>query len=240
MDAAESCAKEYLERQGLGPVQFEPDGNCPPDFLLSDGTAVEVRRLNQHFDHVGESRALEADDFPLLNGMRSLLAEWPAKGCSWWIDYHFHRPVPMWRELRPIVRRILATVDGAGEAPSERIAVAKNFSMKFINATAPLQSRFVLAGYADFDRGGWLMYELERNIRRCVEEKTRKIAPFRDRYQRWWLVLLDQIGYAGTAIEADLFTEKVLVEMTVWERVILLDPANPGRAQVIPQPNTRY
>jgi hypothetical protein len=199
MDAAEFHAKKYLERQGLGPVQFEPDGNRPPDFLLSDRTAVEVRRLNQHFDQGEESRALETDDFPLLNGMRTLLAEWPAKGRSWWIDYHFHRPVPMWRELRPLVREILTRVDRADEAPSDRILVAKNFSMSFINSTVPLQSRFVLGGYTDYDRGGWLMHELQRNIRRCVEEKTRKIAPYRERYQRWWLVLLDQIGYAGHA-----------------------------------------
>ena len=49
MDESERIASEYLATLGFNDIQYEPDGNVPPDFVLNKTIAVEVRRLNQNF-----------------------------------------------------------------------------------------------------------------------------------------------------------------------------------------------
>jgi hypothetical protein len=51
MNASERLALAYLHGLDLGPVEFEPDGNIPPDFVVGGRIAVEVRRLNQQHVH---------------------------------------------------------------------------------------------------------------------------------------------------------------------------------------------
>ena len=46
MNAAELIAEKYLQHIGHELVEFEPDGNVTPDFLVNKRVAVEVRRLN--------------------------------------------------------------------------------------------------------------------------------------------------------------------------------------------------
>lgn len=42
MDRTELLAKAFLELLGHTDLTYEPDGKVPPDFLLKDGTAIEV------------------------------------------------------------------------------------------------------------------------------------------------------------------------------------------------------
>jgi len=46
----ERIAFEHLRQRGVDAqdIEFEPDGNVTPDFLVRGEVAVEVRRLNQH------------------------------------------------------------------------------------------------------------------------------------------------------------------------------------------------
>ena len=48
MKREEKIANDYFISVGFNKILYEPDGNIPPDFLLNDSIAVEVRRLNQH------------------------------------------------------------------------------------------------------------------------------------------------------------------------------------------------
>lgn len=45
----------------------------------------------------------------------------------------------------------------------------------------------------DHDSGGWVIGELERNLRISIKEKAHKIKPYRSKYKKWWLVLVDHI-----------------------------------------------
>ena len=51
IDHAETWAKDYLVYRGFKAedVVFEPNGNVPPDSVLKSRIAVEVQRLNQHW-----------------------------------------------------------------------------------------------------------------------------------------------------------------------------------------------
>jgi hypothetical protein len=75
-----------------------------------------------------------------------------------------------------------------------------------------------LGGYVDRNAGGWLIPELEKNIRICVKKKTEKIANIRAKYPEWWLILVDHIGF-GQMESMDVRHD--------WDRVILINPLKP-------------
>ena len=73
MNNDEQIAERYLKSLDKGEVVFEPDGRVPPDFLVDRRIAVEVRRLNQHYDAGGKFRGVEQDSIPLQQSLENLL-----------------------------------------------------------------------------------------------------------------------------------------------------------------------
>ena len=194
MDGTEARVLTFLRSRGFTDICYEPDGNIPPDFV-SDGIAVEARRLNQH-DNRG--RGLEESTAPLVMRFRNLLKSLgPASGgASWFVTFRYRRPVRAWGALAPKIGAALSSFDGDSNEGVIRIEIDDWFSMGLARASEPLGSRFVLGGYTDHDAGGWIVSEMIRNLGIVIPEKSKKVEPFRSRYREWWLVLLDQIGYA--------------------------------------------
>lgn len=229
MDPTESIALDFLRHSGYRDIVYEPDGNVPPDFLIDNEIAVEVRRLNQHANVSGVMHGLEVTEIPLLDGMRSLLDDMgaPIAGCSWWVSFVFKRPVKKWSALRPAVREWLRSVrDGDPGAPLE-LAIA-NFAARVRPRQDESEKAFALASMGDHDSSGWLLHKLRRNVGICIDEKTRKTAERRHRYGAWWLILVDHIGYRLTPLERELMNRQPPLEHT-WQRVILIDPLDPRR-----------
>ena len=65
MKPEESAAQKYLKSLDLGKVNFEPDGNIPPDFTINNHIGIEVRQLNQHFFNGDKPEGLEQLNFPI-------------------------------------------------------------------------------------------------------------------------------------------------------------------------------
>jgi hypothetical protein len=90
---------------------------------------------------------------------------------------------------------------------------------------------FVLGGSGDHDSGGFALSELVRNLSICVSEKSRRIARHKSRYDEWWLVASDHIGY--DAIEADdieaLRAHRASWDDFSWHRIVLVSPVDPLR-----------
>jgi hypothetical protein len=86
----------------------------------------------------------------------------------------------------------------------------------------------VMAGCSDEESGGWLLSEMETNIRYCVSEKARKIAKVRPKYSTWWLALVDHIGYALDDFDREMFREQVSIQHS-WDKIILIDPRDHTR-----------
>ena len=78
-----------------------------------------------------------------------------------------------------------------------------------------------------------MLEETQKNLRLCIEEKTRKIAPYRHKYPEWWLVLVDRIGYGVEACDEQLFREHLKFEHS-WDKIVLLSPDNPRWAFELP------
>lgn len=55
----------------------------------------------------------------------------------------------------------------------------------------------------------------------CIREKEGKVEPYRERYARWWLVLIDTIfGMKPRELQE---LKPMVPNSTVFERVIVLD-----------------
>jgi hypothetical protein len=230
MDTSEESVSAYLAHRGYGAVVYEPDGKVPPDFLVDGRIAVEVRRLNQNEDTPNGPRGLEEVAKPLHAAVAKVVVSLgpPTVGVSWFVRYTFSRPLPPWKQLGRMLADALRRFQ---EEPSDEptaVRIAKGFTLRFIRAGKTHPTFFVLGGSADHDGGGFIVAEMERNLRICIDEKARKISRFLDRYPEWWLALEDRIGY-GVLDESDRQDLRQLISVAdPWSKIVLVNPLNPA------------
>ncbi len=229
MDSAETLAKQYLEHLALGKVVYEPDGKIPPDFVIDGRIAVEVRRLNQNFEADGTFRGLESDAAAIYRFVDKTLKKLgPARSkTGWWVSYRFRRPLDLAAVKREFPKA-MKTLSNLPIAKEIETTVTDNFTIHLRPTGIELTHHFSIASYTDYDAGGWIAAEVIRNLNLCISEKELKIAPYRDRYVEWWLVLLDLIGTSLN--EEDRAPIAQHVSRGSWDRIILLDPRDPVRA----------
>src|ERR1035437_7854489 len=191
MDTTETLAAAYLKSCGFTKIQYEPDGNVPPDFLCDGRVAVEVRRLNQNHDGGTGTKGLEETAIPLWMRVRELLQQLgaPTYGQSWFCFYRFSRPIPKWKTLRSQIEQELKPFMAISDPQSFDKALGSGFELKVFPASEIYPTFFVPAGHSDGESGGFLIGEIETNLKLCIAEKTAKIAKVRTKYPEWWLVL---------------------------------------------------
>jgi hypothetical protein len=74
--------------------------------------------------------------------------------------------------------------------------------------------------------------DLVANIQLCSDEKKSKVAPYRARYNVWWLLLVDFIGYGIDAFDrANLKTQTQITHG--WDKLIVVCPVDPSNAYEI-------
>jgi hypothetical protein len=229
MDESERIAKAYLDTLGLGPVQYEPDGNVPPDFLVGGRIAVEVRRFNQNHRSAGRHEGLEEIDIRLSWSMRKLLASFgpPPAGKSCYVCYDFSRPLD-WRRTGPRVRRALERVLDAMPSEWTRIPIDTSLTLDVFPASAPTAYAFILGGSSDDQASGYVEAKLIENLRICIDDKTAKVSRFVDRYPEWWLVLVDHTLLRPDADDI-VYARGHIAIPDLWQRVVLVDRAEPSK-----------
>jgi hypothetical protein len=238
MDRSESLVRDHLQYRGFGQIVYQPDGNIPPDFLVDGRIAVEVRRLNENeVTESGELRGLEtiriSTERKLYKLLRSLGPS--TSGSSWFVGLNLKRPVPRWKHIEPELREQLERFrDNQSCQKLCAINVAEGLEIKiFHKASRPHRTCFVYGASSDSDTGGFVLNNTERNLRLCVEEKMRKIAPVRHKYPEWWLVFVDHIGFGVDDRDQELFRKYLGIEHDL-NRVILLSPHDARRAFDLP------
>ncbi len=229
MDESERTAKAFLDTLELGSVQYEPDGNVPPDFLVGERLAVEVRRLNQNHVSEGRHEGLEQLDIRLSWSMRKLLASFgpPPAGKSCYVCYDFSRPFD-WRRTGPRVRRALEQVLDAMPSEWTRIPIDTSLTLDVFPALAPAADAFVLGGSSDDQASGFVEAKLIDNLAICIKEKTAKVARFVDRYPEWWLVLVDHTLLRPDADDIAYARGHIAIP-DLWQRVVLVDREDPSK-----------
>lgn len=221
MDESEQVVERYLGGLGFATIIFEPDGNVPPDFLVDEQIAVEVRRLNQNELSDSGFRGLEETDIPLRMKIQRLLASLGPTdtGVSWFVTYTVKRPFPHWDQLLSALRkRLEAFRVNPGNERRASFTIGDRFKVELLQAGDVHPQLFIFGGYSDLDSGGWLFEETQKNVRLCVAKKTMTIAPVRHRYPEWWLVLVDGSVMASTPGTAS-FLRNALQLSTIGTRL---------------------
>ncbi|MXP64097.1 hypothetical protein E0493_12155 [Roseomonas sp. M0104] len=229
MKPDEKLAFRYLTSLSSD-VLYEPDGNVPPDFLLDGHVAVEVTRLSQRYRQGDRDRSLEETAIPLGDRMYRLLTSLgPSSGQSWFVSWHFSRPIPDWKNLRPTLGGILQNFMQDDQRRAFSLRTIENFELDVFPASGKHADFFVPAGYDDSQSGGVVVAEIIRNLELRLLEKANKIAAFRSRYPAWWLILPDYIG-TGLREDDQQTVREIFSVREPFNRVILLDPTDPLRA----------
>lgn len=232
MDASEKISHDYFVHRGFKSIVYEPDGNIPPDLLLDESIAVEVRRPNQNYFDAAGAQGLEQVAIPLWNKVKALLTSMgpPSSGESWFVHFRYGRPVEAWKTLEPKLCAGLSSFMGSSRKGRVIVASGQGFELEvFCRTSNPHASMFVMSGCSDEQSGGWLLSKMETNIRYCASEKARKIARVRPKYSTWWLALVDHIGYGLDDFDREMFREQVSIQHS-WDKIILIDPRDHARA----------
>ncbi|PCJ30168.1 MAG: hypothetical protein COA90_10080 [Gammaproteobacteria bacterium] len=226
MDFAEKHVLKHLHSCKFSSIEYEPNGNVPPDFLVNGKIAIEVRRLNQnHFTRDGV-KGLEETAIPLWQKVKRLVENFsqPLNGESWFVYFSFSRPVSNWKNLKPLLQKALKQFsETENKKPTVLISKGGLELEVFAKASKSHSTMLLMGAYSDEQSGGLLIAEMEKNITHCIEEKTSKISAFKSNYDEWWLVLVDHIGHGLDAFDRKQFHEHVSIDHS-WDRVIIIDP----------------
>lgn len=229
MKQDEEWVRKYLVGIGYPPdeIQFEPDGNTPPDFLVSGRIAIEVRRLDQHVEVSGQIEPIGNTAHPFENRLERLFKSigGPTSGVSWVVLVDFKRPLPRVKEWEAFLRQRLELIHAGNSDREERtvIQIGDNLRLELLRMP-PDEDAFFLGSISDDDEGGYVEV-LEKSLLVCVREKEQKVAKVRTKYPEWWLILVDHI-WAGKP-------EDVALAHT-FDKVIVIHPDVPDQAYEIP------
>lgn len=227
MDATEQIAYFHLVSLGYDRIAYEPDGNVPPDFVINNKIAVEVRRLNQNERDREYPRGLEEVELPLLGKLQNLLASFgEASTVAWWVFFRFKRPVPSWKKIEVDIRDFFRSLADRPPARKASTWIGYNFQVEIWPKAIPTDSTFELGGFDDLDQGGFVIPKVEHNLRFCIAEKTTKVEAHRQKYPEWWLILIDHVAYGMSEFDRNIFREAVKINHN-WDRITLVSPLDP-------------
>jgi len=224
MKREEKAAYNYLISQGFTKIQYEPNGNIPPDFLLNDSIAVEIRRLNKHYRIKKTDKPLEELKFKLIPRIRNLLKTYKTPGLdiSAFLIITYGRPLKVDSTLFLDIRKVL---DDHLKfiAEQRQYDIRENLRIIISPSNKKFSSNYVLGIIRDNNSAGFVVGDIYKNLNLIVDEKSFKIAPYLEKYNEWWLVLIDQISYGLN--EMDIKELRSLpIKYNSFKRIIILPP----------------
>jgi hypothetical protein len=227
MDSSEAIAEKFLRSIGHTNLRYEPDGNIPPDFSINETIGVEVRRLNQADWSNVKPVGLEQAFYPLAARFENLLNEFgEPNDRSYWVSYTFFRPLSPWQEIYPILKERLLEISQSRSEASVSFHATRSLKVR-VNQTTNLQSHlFNLAGLSDASAGGFVVSEMIKHIENYVADKSTKIMPYKTRYNIWWLVLVDYIGY-GLSPDDQADLRQHLNVQSDFQKIYIVRPIPP-------------
>ncbi|WP_420315976.1 hypothetical protein [Ekhidna sp.] len=215
---------ECLHHQGFEKIQFEPDGNVPPDLLINDQIAIEVRRLNQNQITENGHRGLEQEDYRIKTIINTALIDASDTNfeSSALVSYSFKRPIPETKVLRKEIRTILEK-HKSFISESRTYHIEDFFEMNINPSTIKLDKQFELLVSSDRDSGGFVVGLIYQNLKLIIEEKEIKTKEFKSNYPTWWLAVVDTIGYGLNDLDVKQFHELPKLAYQ-FDRILLVSP----------------
>ena len=69
---------------------------------------------------------------------------------------------------------------------------------------------------------------MKENIQYCATEKSRKTGHLRAKYNEWWLVLVDHIGFGLDDFDREQFRAQVSIQHD-WHKIVVVSPNDPAK-----------
>lgn len=227
MNKDEKRAKEFLEKH-YSNIQFEPIKNAPPDFLINNNIAVEVRRLNQnHFDG-DKIKGLEEVDIPLHHAIYEVLNSFRDRfnGTTYYILVNFQRPLKSSiHEIKNELSKSLEKFLSSNWSLPTKVNLDENVGIEIIQRTEPIENElFHLGSSYDNDTGGGVGNIYFNNIDFCLTDKSKKIAKVNTTYDEWWLILLNHIYFLGLENQRRIEFLKSELSLRNFDKLLILHP----------------
>ena len=222
----EQIVIDCLIHQGYTEIEFEPDGNIPPDILVDNKIAIEVRRLNQNEIMEEGFNGLEEDEFSVQGIMRKILQESSDETFdkSAFVGYYFNRPIPTKKEIKKYVSEILENHKSIIDEEREYV-LNKNFRMNIFPSATKLNQQYQYGMSSDNDSGGFVVSLIYENLKLIIPEKDEKTSKYRERYSEWWLAIVDKIGYGLSDLDSKQFHNLPKIENS-FDRLLLVSAIN--------------
>ena len=228
MNEEEKLAENYLKSISHHSLIFEPEGNVPPDFLLNENIAIEVTRLNDHYEYQGALRRYDDDRMRILSYLENSLK---AYDCNLWdvgfyVHFKIRRPFGNLKRNGKLLLELLHSFDTAESVFNKKLyIISDGLSVSFDrHELKDNQQVFKCGVFDEYEEGCLVVEEMLKNAKYCIERKSSKIAPYYDNYEQWWLILIDAINYGHYEESIDILKNKI--DKSVFNKVVFLEAVN--------------
>ncbi len=226
MNKEERIVKQHLKSLGFTDIIYEPDGNIPPDFLIDNKVAVEVRRLNQHYN----GNAIEDVEYKLIPKINELCHNFKTFGHSSFVSIWYKRPIKINKKLINNVKKTLEE-----HLPyiteQKKYKICENLKLEFYPGKKKYDYSYMLGMVDDADQSGAILYETLDSLKIIIDEKSKKIEPYFHKYEEWWLALVDyiRIGQYDQDAEEDI-RGCFVPPYDNWNKILIISPHLPEYA----------
>lgn len=230
MKPEEKITERFLIELGLSEIVYEPKGQRAPDFSINNEIGVEVRRLNKYVLSNNKTKPIEELQFDLIPKLERLFKSYNdgTHTTSYFIGIAFIRPINVSKSLISQVQSILDNHPSNAVTITE-YQVNENLLISIIPSDERFEHQYVFGSSTDFDRGGFVLSDILNSLNIIVPDKQRIVEPHFNDYKKWWLILVDYIGYDLIRESEKETLRKVFRINHLFERIYLISPIDEKR-----------
>lgn len=223
MDLAEKMAYDYFTSLGIKDIVHEPDGNIPPDLLLGNKIAVEVRRLNQFVkDDKDENEPLENLSYRVMRRIHDTIKSYGyfKSEITAWVSVDYERPLVLDKQFNKDLEVIFDFHLNCLDEQRTYI-VRDNLKLRFRKAHKSFNVPFKWASSSDGDSGGAVVSNVLESLKIVIPEKEEKILPYKAKYDIWWLAVIDKVAYSLDDVDLQQLRAAFDIK-TFFQRIIII------------------
>jgi hypothetical protein len=147
-------------------------------------------------------------------------------GFSYWVAIEYKRaPDKKMSNLKKELKLSLQQFLNIRAPLPYTMDVNAEIDLSFYEST-PFEGKiFQIGSMMDYDADGWVLSLYIENIKFSLQEKIGKILPYKNNFQKWWLLLVDRIGFTFHKDEIEEL-KKYVGKIEHFEKVIVISPIN--------------
>jgi len=228
MNIEEEVVKIFLCNQGHPSIQYEPDGNIPPDFLVDNHIAIEVRRLNENYFNGSSIEGLEEKQINLFKVVKNVLDKYnnieTTIADSYGLVLEYARPIGNLKNIKcHLDQELYLFVHNQNRSTPHSIVISNSLKITLLKRPTVSNQLFCIYIEKDNNSGGLLEDLYVSNINYCISEKTSKIYKYHNKYKEWWLLLVDYLGWDLYSWESEKMRHNIR-KTNLWNKVIVINP----------------